>query len=679
MFLIFLHSQKTFNRHTPYPFPVDILMFPINTSPYFPSSHWSTSHNRWLRSPNILDYRGFPSGSRYSNGHIASVSSRISHLSSTYSQPRPLPPTVSSHYHFVSWDPNHCPRPLRIHRQTPISMLHEVISFVEHVRFFTVGVSTYSNSAPSTDTSSPTLQVQGIHHKYFSRLISIDLHNCRDAPLPFSELIGRLYRTIFSSTNYFITWGSLSSLLSPFQTFLPFDLTLIDKTLDLQQFFTRQWNRQHPHTDVCLARHQPVEQEILSDDCLICYVEVDDLENDFDRANPLEDYTSCICPTSNRPYKYKNALWTLEKAMSSTFPTASTALLGDQPMSLSTFTNYSHHSRSDVDLILFHDLLACTELYFYLTQLHVPKPSSIFTNSTPITLDPIISLPILFILADSHGKCFSPFLLTDQYKIITRCISGLHWRNIHDYKLCTEKVLASAPISALLSSARAILLLVGSNSVRHVAATAIIKQVEETLHFIRSSHSHLRRKQTITLTKVFPCGKLSPTFSYYESLSANINTYNSALEDLSGRLNISILDAHISHEHLSPDQLHLANEHQHILRDSIVNYTSRIRINTSTLPQSTRRSRVAISRRNRVRHLTNHRKHFPFTITRSVHASWKLADVKAFLRQHAVPFCRILGIRKNLLRIQFTNDEKRLQGDAFLSENCFDAQAYVQS
>jgi hypothetical protein len=112
-----------------------------------------------------------------------------------------------------------------------------------------------------------------------------------------------------------MAWGDVKKELLSFDQFHLFDLSKITNTLNLQQFFTNHWNETHPHTSECLVRHQPSVAEPDSDDILICLVNSDDLDAEFNSFDITADCNTCICPDEIRPYKTTNSIWSLQKAI----------------------------------------------------------------------------------------------------------------------------------------------------------------------------------------------------------------------------------------------------------------------------------------------------------------------------------------------------------------------------
>ncbi|CAF1290303.1 unnamed protein product [Rotaria magnacalcarata] len=177
-----------------------------------------------------------------------------------------------------------------------------------------------------------------------------------------------------------MTWGDLVNKLHPFEQFNFFDISQVTNTFNLQDSFARQWNTAHPHTADCVARHQPIVEESISADFLVCLVNSDDLDDEFDPTHPIDDYNTCICPSEIRPYKTKNALWSLQKAVQFTFN-----LTLDKSITLNTWPCgldlYLLTWRLDTDkrtrqaLIYYaiSDLFASTYLYFHFHTCSAPS------------------------------------------------------------------------------------------------------------------------------------------------------------------------------------------------------------------------------------------------------------------------------------------------------------------
>ena len=89
-----------------------------------------------------------------------------------------------------------------------------------------------------------------------------------------------------------MAWGDVIRELHPFQQFDLFDISQIVHTFNIREFFTSHWNKQHPHTSECVARHQPLDEDPVTDDCLICLVNSDDIDDEFNSQDPIDDYNT---------------------------------------------------------------------------------------------------------------------------------------------------------------------------------------------------------------------------------------------------------------------------------------------------------------------------------------------------------------------------------------------------
>ena len=58
----------------------------------------------------------------------------------------------------------------------------------------------------------------------------------------------------------------------------------------------------------------------------------------------------------------------------------------------------------------------------------------------------------VFILSDSHGRCFEPTITTPHYYIQTYSISGLQWINKYDKNLCLFSLIQQNQFSSLINS-----------------------------------------------------------------------------------------------------------------------------------------------------------------------------------------------------------------------------------
>ncbi len=125
-------------------------------------------------------------------------------------------------------------------------------------------------------------------------------------------------------------------------------------------------------------------------------------------------------------------------------------------------------------------------------------------------------------------------------------------------------------------------------------------------------------------------------------------------------INFAYVDLHITEDHLSYDQMHLHSRHQHKISDGIVHHFNDLlnrqqQQQQHELPRSARRSREAITRRNKKRHTTLLVTQKSHTLTRPIHRDWKLQDVKNVLKHYQVRFSRLPEIHHHTLQIQFNN------------------------
>lgn len=420
------------------------------------------------------------------------------------------------------------------------------------------------------------------------------------------------------------------------------------------------------------------------DDCLICLVNTDDLNDEVTSPDPIDDFNTCICPDTNRPYKAKDAIWSLQKAIKYTFDQAL-----DKSMTLNIWscgldfklqtwnTSQDKNVRASLISYAINDIFAPTNLYFHLSKL-----TNSNMNSTPLSqLNTIMSsttsiIPSFVIISDSHCKNFTSKITTSNYHVITEAVSGLQWKNPYDNKYCAYSLIRSKSICSLLSSSIGILLLIGTNSVRTTSALEIIKQVEDIINTIRLHHGHLNKKHTITIISTFPCYKTSKRFPSSTLLISNINYYNDKLKQLSNRMNFSYLDLEITDEHLNYDQMHLKSPDY--LYKKIIGYFDKLIVQQSNVPQSQRRSRSAITRRNKKRHEHLKIKQAKHTLIRPIHPLWKLKAVKQLLQLNQINYARLPEIYKHQIRIQFNNEFHKENAEKILSSTIFDEQGAIQ-
>ncbi|CAF3331978.1 unnamed protein product [Rotaria socialis] len=275
----------------------------------------------------------------------------------------------------LHWPESHYDSPIHIHHRTSTSRLYGILQKISNVHLYTIDTESGKPTRIHPHSISAIIHIQAIHDEHWTTIIIIE------------------------------------------------------------DYFAQQWNTAHPHTADCLARHQPIIEESISDDFLVCLVNSDDFDDEFDPTHPIDDYNTCICPSEIRPYKTKQALWSLPKAVEFTFD-----LYLDKPINLTNWSCgldlYLHTCRLDTDkrirqaLVYYaiSDLFASTHLYFHFNIRSTPSdPLTYPISVNNIQPNQLHAPAMFFIITDSHGKYFPPIIQTPSYKLITYSISGLQW------------------------------------------------------------------------------------------------------------------------------------------------------------------------------------------------------------------------------------------------------------
>ena len=589
-----------------------------------------------------------------------------------------------SNLELFHWPQSHYDSPIHIHHRTPESHIRGILNKISAVRLYNIDTESDKPTRQHPHPLPALIQIQAIHDEIYSTVIVIEVQHLPHSSTLLFRSIQELCRTIFSSTNKIMAWGEVKNELLSFEQFNLFDISQITNTFNLQKSFAYQWNKTHPHTNECVSRHQPIADELPSDDFLVCLVNSDDLNDDFDHTNPDHDHTSCICPIQHRPYKTKNPLWSLQKAVQFVFNQALDKSLTFNiwscglDLSLNTWrTDNDQRTRQALISYAINDLFASTNLFFYFdksntTSTHVTSSINLCTIQRNLTYD----LPLFFVLSDSHGKYLPTVVTTPYYKIVIKSISGLQWVHIYNSQLCAKSLLSSSFISSFFSSCIGVLLLIGTNSVRNSLALNIIDQVENFISLVRSHHTHLTRKSTISIVSVFPCSKPSSSFPLNSLLSSNIHNYNQLLKDLSLRKNFSVTDLPITPEHLSSDGMHVHYNYLSLLTTSIRYYFDEIISKINKRIHSQHRSRIAINRRNKKGHEKLKQKQKAHTVVRPIHRIWKLKDLKAYHKHKHITYNRLPEIYNHQLRIQFNNSLRQQHAEQTLTLNDFDEKSY---
>jgi hypothetical protein len=588
------------------------------------------------------------------------------------------------------WPESNYDSPTFIHHQTAESHLRGIIHKLSNVRLYTIDTEADKPTQQHPYSIPALIQVQAIHDEQYSTILIFEMQHLPHSSTCLFHLIKQLCQMIFSSNNKLMAWGDVVKELRPFEQFNLFDLSQVTDPINLQNFFTNEWNKTHPHTTECIDRHTPMIDASASDDILICLINTDDLEDDYDRNKPIDDYNTCICPVELRPYKAKNSIWSLQKAVEFVFHLALDKSLTlnfwscGLDLSLHTWRTTQHqHTRQSLLLYAMNDLFASTNLYFHLIK---SKPTSQSTtgSSSLNTIQHNLphGLPLFFLLTDSHGKYFPPITVTPHYKLIVKSISGLQWVNTSNGRLCTRSLIMSSTISSILSSCSGVLFIVGTNSIRNLVAPHIIEQIDDLIDLIRNHHSHLSNKTDITIASVFPCFKPSSIFTSNSSLSSNLTHYNNLLKELACNKNFTVLDLPVTRDHLNYDQMHVHVQHLPFLFNFIHLYFDDLIQQLNQIQHIHRRSRTAITRRNHKRHAKLKQRQALQTVTRPIARVWKLPDLKAYLRYHQIKYSRLPEIRRHQLTIQFNNiqhqqfAEHKLPVTAFTEQNYFDWISY---
>ncbi|CAF1080604.1 unnamed protein product [Rotaria magnacalcarata] len=185
--------------------------------------------------------------------------------------------------------------------------------------------------------------------------------------------------------------------------------------------------------------------------------------------------------------------------------------------------------------------------------------------------------PSLLIIADSHGKCLAPTIITPHYRVQTCSISGLQWNSKYDNNLSLFSLIQTDTFASLLSTTSNILFLVGINSVRYLPAANVLQQIDQFLISLFSSYSHLTQGKII-ITTCLPCLKPSTRYPNIHSLRNNIEHYNHSLYSLSIKKNFRVFDLSLSPEWLGYDGLHINPIYRNHFANILLDYINQINI-----------------------------------------------------------------------------------------------------
>jgi len=288
-----------------------------------------------------------------------------------------------------------------------------------------------------------------------------------------------------------------------------------------------------------------------------------------------------------------------------------------------------------------------------------------------------------FVLADSHAKLTPPHTSTPTHQITIASISGLKWVDDYNHHLSALHQLHLPNISRSIASSKAIMFLIGSNSLRVFSASRVINHVQDLISVLRQHHPHLSSQQAVCIVTTFPCGKPSNTFPTPTLLQHNIDLYNEQLQTLSVHLDFTVIDFDVQPQHLSPDHLHLHKSFSDLVPHHIFNDFN-ILASTSTTPppKVSSRSAEAIQRRtqhrNQRRRLRLTEKQTMFYISRTITPPWTPKHIKTYLQTKQLPFAKISPVRHNQVRIRFNNDLTLKATDSSLPQDFFSSGNFSQ-
>ena len=461
------------------------------------------------------------------------------------------------------------------------------------------------------------LQIQAIHSEDQATVFLVEVQHLPPSSSSAFLRIQHLCHTIFSPNNTIMAWGDVLQELRSFSDFHLFDISHVVKITNLQEQFTHVWNQHHPHTPDCLAAIAQASIGKDKNDVLISAILYDDdddeEENNFGEIHMVDkfaDSNHCICSPTSRPYKIRNAKWQLQRAVHLCLHRALDKSLtlqiwscGLDPALCPSLSSTQRTERDAMIIYAINDVFAPTHLYFHIRRqtssssftlpprVHPTISSSSSLSTTTITrTDPIAHLsttsespsstfsrsvtspPLIVVVADSHFKFLPSSFISNTYRLSTQVRSGLSWLNPYDSGLCTTTLLQSDLLSSSLSSAIAVFLFVGTNSLRSLPANLVIDQVQDIILYLHSNYPHLTSTSAITINHTFPCTKLTKHFPNTHELSTNINMYNDTLTSLSHSNNFSILKFPILSNHLYNDGIHIRHQFNHLLSETLHQY-----------------------------------------------------------------------------------------------------------
>ncbi|CAF1187952.1 unnamed protein product [Rotaria sordida] len=391
------------------------------------------------------------------------------------------------------------------------------------------------------------------------------------------KVLTRIYGT---HSKLDLKFSPIPKKLSSFQQFALFNLSQIRHPLNLQQYFTNEWNRNHPHLSPRNTQQRHIYLDPDPNLELIVNIDTNDLDDNLFPDNVRQINIRCTCPDTIRPYKNDNEQWSLQKALQYTFNEALDKALtfnawscGLDPLLHSGHTTEEINTRAALTTYAINDVLAPTKLLFHLHHdiiLRYQSPTTVTSTSTIQNAQ--TQLPSYFVLSDSHVKHIDSPIDTEFGTITIITIPDLKWCDTDNPHLCAYSLLQSTSMSLHLSTASAIILLIGTNSLCRFDASQVVQQAAHTINYLHQPYPNLHHKEAISIVAIFPCFKFFPNFPSPSSLSSNIDLYNEQLNILSTNIHYTVIDFQVTASHLASDHMHLHSNHQDIIYNCIVRH-----------------------------------------------------------------------------------------------------------
>ncbi|CAF1392480.1 unnamed protein product, partial [Didymodactylos carnosus] len=267
----------------------------------------------------------------------------------------------------------------------------------------------------------------------------------------------------------------------------------------------------------------------------------------------------------HRPYKSKATGWSLEKAIKTTFDKALNKELTVNLWSCGLDEKLKTWETEEDKI----------------TQ----TPKYCFTSHTS-TSTTMIEKPHIFLLADSHGRNIHKRLPSScNYQLDIEWQSGMKWVDNYQENMSAIDALTTAAVSSRLSPSCALILLLGTNSIRTTPYDQIIPQIETFIVIIRTRFPNIK---SIAIINCIPCAKQTNRFPF-ENLQSNISKYNTSLKLLTEAFNVHLIDPQIQLHYLNSDGIHIDVLYQDLLFNALFHHCESLTSHTITVtehPQS---------------------------------------------------------------------------------------------